>query len=148
MAHVQYEFSAAWFPPRDVVMCVTTNNVAVTYANPEARDAVWSDILRCFSYGGWSQVAAILEKLPYTQDSVGTFSIAGAFRQRQQIFHILAPHYDQLPGVRFSVLIKFFRSDLPPNLVVHHWVGRFWQVDRIREMPPSSVEPTPTTVLM
>ena len=108
MAHVQYEFSAAWFPPRDVVMCVTTSNVAVTYANPAARDAVWTDILRCFSYSGWPQVAAILEKLPYKQDSVGTFSIAGAFRQRQQIFHILAPHYDQLPECDFRCLLSFF----------------------------------------
>ena len=125
--HLDYVFSAALFPPKNVVLYITTGCVP-RHLTPEETEIVWGDLVQCFVAGDFPDVAEILQTLPYKRDALGSFEVKGPLRKRRAIFDLLARSQEQSSEVRRSVSVKFFRAYDAPHLSVHHRIGRDWVV--------------------
>lgn len=107
---------------------------------PQHIDLVWQDITGCFISAGYLRVAALLGGLPHEWNAAaGTFAITGTAAQRTEIFYLLARNMsDEMEPERpCSVLIEFYLSHTPPQLVIHahHKAVYSWRVDQLKPSP-------------
>ena len=117
--------------------------------------ALWNDLIGCFVWGRFYEVAQILNLLPYKREHTGVFDVSGPLKTRKEIFRLLTPYRDRRPGVQLAVKIKFFRNVVPgmaqegsdlttgntAPLTIEHWAGRLWKTSGETVHPQDETTP-------